>query len=53
MYGNQLAHTGGAALVLGSVVLPLWVVALCTVLVGAGLLMTRFHPSAQRARQKV
>ncbi|MER7044850.1 hypothetical protein [Streptomyces jumonjinensis] len=41
MYGNHLAATGSGALVIGSVVLPWWLVALLFASVGTGLVLTR------------
>ncbi|MCM2386714.1 hypothetical protein [Streptomyces albipurpureus] len=43
MYDNHLAATGSGALVIGSVVLPWWLVALLLVSVGSGLVVTRVH----------
>jgi hypothetical protein len=48
-YGHgTLAATGTGALVVGSLVMPWWVVAGCFVLVGAGLVGTRFYARRQR-----
>jgi hypothetical protein len=48
-YGHgTLAATGTGALVIGGLVLPLWVVASCAVLVGVGLLGTRFYTRRHR-----
>ncbi|MFF0445629.1 hypothetical protein ACFYT4_04260 [Streptomyces sp. NPDC004609] len=50
MYDNHLAATGSGALVIGSVVLPWWLIALLLVSVGAGLVLTRVH--ARRAQDR-
>ncbi|MGW5679353.1 hypothetical protein ACWEV4_30455 [Streptomyces sp. NPDC003860] len=48
MYDNHLAATGSGALVIGSAVLPLWLVAALLIAVGTGLLATRFHTRRSR-----